>query len=67
MVEILPYQRVARMDADEYDALVQELYSSENEKASWDDGEEAFDEEDARAGAALERQEIDSFFDEMGM
>lgn len=68
MVEILPYQRVARMDADEYDALVNELFNSENEKASWSDGEEEpFDEEDARVGYHQKWDEINSTLDNMGM
>lgn len=64
--EIIPAARVAKMTEEEVDDLFSELFQSENEKASWGEAE-AFDEEDARAGAALERQEVDSFFDNMGM
>lgn len=66
MIEILPYQRVAEMEVDEYDELVQELFSCENEKASWGESEE-FDEEDARAEYHQKWQEIDSFLDNMGL
>ena len=64
--EIIPAARVAKMTEEEFDELFNELMDSENEKASWGEAE-TFDEEDARAGAALERQEVDSFFDNMGM
>lgn len=66
-IEVVPAAKVTKMDEEEFCELVEELRSDENEKASWSDGEEPFDEEDARAADRLHWQEIDSFYDEMGM
>jgi len=46
MVEIVPAQKVAKMTEEEYELLCTELLESKNEKASWSDGDEEFDEED---------------------
>lgn len=63
--EIIPAAEVAKLSEEELDALFNELLDSEYEKASWSDGEEEFDEEDARAAAHQKWDEIDSFFDNM--
>ena len=66
--EIIPSERVAKMTEEEFDDLFNELMDSENEKASWSDGEEEpFDEEDARAGHHQKWDEINSTLDNMGM
>ena len=66
--EIIPSERVAKMTEEEFDDLFNELMDSENEKASWSDGEEdSFDEEDARAEHHQKWDEINSTLDNMGM
>lgn len=66
-VEIVPAAKVAKLDEDQLCELITELRDSENERSSWSDGEEEFDEEDARAAAHQKWDEIDSFFDERGL
>lgn len=65
--EIIPAAKVAKLTEEEYDDLFNELFNSENEKASWSDGEEIFDEEDARAASHQKWDEIDSDLDKMGI
>lgn len=66
--EIVPSERVAKMTEEEIYELFNELMDSENEKASWSDGEEEpFDEEDARAEYHQKWDEINSTLDNMGM
>jgi hypothetical protein len=65
--EIVPAAKVASLTEDEFEELLEELRDSRNEKASWSDGEEPFNEEDARAAAHLEWDEINSTFDKSGM
>lgn len=65
--EIIPAAKVAKLSEEEYDDLFNELLDSENEKASWSDGEEEFDEEDARADYHQRWSEIDSHMDKMGI
>lgn len=43
--EIIPSEKVAKLSEEEFDELFNELFDSENEKASWSDGEDAFDED----------------------
>ncbi len=64
--EIVPSAKVAKLNEDDFDELLNELRDSENEKASWSDGEEPFDEEDARAEGHQKWDEINDFFDEKG-
>lgn len=66
-VEIVPAAKVAKMDEEEFCELLEELRSDENEKASWCDVEEPFDEEDARAGYHQHWQEINSDLDNRGL
>ena len=66
-VEIVPSAKVAKLDEDEFSELVEELRDSGNEKASWSDGVEDFDEEDARAAYHQKWDEINSFYDKTGM
>lgn len=47
-IEIVPADKVAKMSEGEVEELIDDLINYENEKASWSDGEEDFDEEDAR-------------------
>ena len=63
--EIIPAAKVAKLTKEEYDDLFNELFDSKNEKASWSDGEEEFEEEDARDAYHQKWDEIDSFFDKM--
>lgn len=65
--EIIPAAKVAKLSEEEIYDLFNELLDSENEKASWSDGEEEFDEEDARADYHQRWSEIDSHMDEMGI
>ena len=65
--EIIPAARVTKMTEDEYDELFNELMESENEKASWSDGEEEYDEEDARAAYHQKWDEINSSMDNAGL
>jgi hypothetical protein len=65
--EIVPTAKVAKLDEDELVELLEELRDSKNEKASWSDGEEDFDEEDARAAYHQKWDEIDSNFDNTGI
>ena len=44
--EIVPAAKVAKMTEEEFDDLFHELFDSKNEKATWSDGEETFNEED---------------------
>lgn len=66
-LEVLPCAKASRLSEDELEKLVNELRDSGNEKASWSDGEEEFDEEDARAAYHQKWDEINSYLDEMGM
>lgn len=65
--EVVPAARVAKMNEEELENLIEELRKDENEKASWSDGNEPFDEEDARAAYHQEWNEINSYMDKMGM
>lgn len=64
---IVPATRVAKMDEEEYEALLNILRASENEKASWSDGEEEFDEADVRAAYHQKWDRINSDLDKMGI
>ena len=64
--EIVPAEVVAKLSEDEFDELFNELFDSENEKASWGDAE-GFDEEDARAEHHQRWDKIDGIFDNMGL
>lgn len=63
--EIIPAAKVANLNEEEYEELFSELRRDENEKASWSDGEEEFDEEDARAEAHLKWDEIEDSMDKI--
>lgn len=65
--EIIPAEAVAKLSEEEYDDLFNELMDSSYEKASWSDGEEDFDEEDARDAYHQKWDEIDSSIDNAGM
>lgn len=65
--KIVPAAKVAKLDEDELGELLEELRDSKNEKASWSDGEEEFDEEDARVAHHQKWDDIDSYFDNMGI
>lgn len=65
--EIVPASKVEKMDEDEFRELLEELRCDENEKASWSDGDEPFDEEDARAEYHQHWQEMNSNLDKMGL
>ena len=67
MMDIVPAKKVAKMSEEEYELLCTELLESENEKASWSDGEDEFDEEDARAAYHQKWDEINSDMDKVGM
>lgn len=66
-IEIVPAAKVGKLDEDDFLELVEELCDSRNEKASWSEGEEDFDEEDARAAFHQDWTEINSDLDKMGM
>lgn len=66
-VEIVPAAKVAKLDEDELCELITELRDSDNERASWSDGEEEFDEEDARAAYHQKWDEINSSLDKAGL
>lgn len=66
-MEILPSAKVAKLSQEEFEDLLQELLDSSNEKASWSDGEDAFDEEDASAADHLKWDEINSAMNNAGM
>lgn len=61
--EIVPAAKVAKLDEDDFSELVEELRDSRNEKASWSDGEEDFDEEDARTAFHQMWDDINNDFD----
>jgi predicted 3-demethylubiquinone-9 3-methyltransferase (glyoxalase superfamily) len=65
--EIVPAAIVAKLSEEEFDDLFNELMDSRNEKASWSDGEDEFDEEDARAAYNQKWDEIDSAMNNAGM
>lgn len=65
--EIIPSAVVAKLSEEEFDELFNELFDSKNEKASWSDGEDEFDEEDARSEAYMKKVEIDSDLDKIGI
>jgi len=65
--EVVPAAKVAKMNEEELENLIEELRKDENEKASWSDGNEPFDEEDARAAYHQKWNEINSYMDKMGM
>lgn len=65
--EIIPAAIVAKLSEEEFDDLFNELMDSRNEKASWSDGEEEFDEEDARSAHHKKWDEIDSAMDNAGI
>jgi hypothetical protein len=64
--EIIPSAKAAKLNKEEVEELYCELVESE-EMASWSDGEEEFDEEDARAACHQEWDEINDSFDEIGL
>lgn len=66
-IEVLPCAKVSRLSEDELAELVNELLDSRNEKASWSDDEDKFDEDDARAAYHQKWDEINSNLDKMGM
>ena len=66
-VEIVPADKVAKMSEGEVEELIDELTNYENEKASWSDSEEDFDEEDARDAYHQNWDEINSDLDNMGI
>ena len=66
-VEVVPAAKVAKMNEEELENLIEELRKDENEKASWSDGNEPFDEEDARAAYHQKEDEINSFLDNRGL
>lgn len=65
--EIIPSGKVSKLNEEAFEELLNELRDSENEKASWSDGVESFDEEDARASYHQKWDEINSDLDEKGM
>ena len=65
--EIVPAAIVAKLSEEEFDDLFNELMDSRNEKASWSDGEDEFDEEDARAAYHQKWDEIDHSCDKLYM
>lgn len=65
--EIIPAAIVAKLSEEEFDDLFNELFDSNYEKASWSDGEEEFDEEDARSASHQKWDEIDSMMANMGL
>lgn len=65
--EMVPADIVSRLNDEEFDELFNELFDSDNEKASWNDEEEEFDEEDARTSYHQKWDEIDSSMDNTGM
>lgn len=66
-VDITPSNKVTAMSEEEFESLVNELLNSENEKASWSDGEDEFDEEDARAESHQKWDEINDSLDAQGL
>ena len=65
--EIVPAAVVAKLSEEEFDDLFNELMDSRNEKASWSDGEDEFDEEDARVYFHQKWDEIDHSCDKLYM
>lgn len=64
--EMIPSATVAKLSEEDLEELLCEVRSSENEKASW--GEPEFeDPENYRKAYHQEWQEIDSYYDKMGM
>lgn len=66
-VDLVPVAKVQKLTGEQIYEILQELMCSENEKASWSDGEEEFDEEDARATDHQKWDEIDAFLDSKGL
>lgn len=64
--EMIPSVIVSKLSEEDLEELLCEVRSSENEKASWGEPEYE-DEEDIRRGYHQKWQEIDSFYDKMGM
>lgn len=65
--EIIPASVVSKLTEEEFSDLFNELLDSANQKASWTDGEDAFDEEDARASHHQKWDSIDSDLDKRGI
>ena len=65
--EVVPAAKFDKMTIEDRDELISELFTSENEKASWSDDEDEFDEEDARAAYHQKWDEINSDLDKMGL
>lgn len=65
--EIVPTAKVAKLGEDELVELLEDLRDSKNERASWSDDEDEFDEEDARAAYHQKWDEINSDLDNMGV
>jgi hypothetical protein len=65
-VEIVPAGKVAKMSEEEVEELIDELTNWQNEKASWNDGHEEFNDEDARTAYHQKWNEIDSDLDNRG-
>lgn len=66
-IKVLLCAKATRLSEDEFEELVNELLDSRNEKASWSDGEEESDDEDARAAYHQKWDEINSDLDKMGV
>ena len=64
--EMIPSSKVAKLTEEDFEELLNEVRSSENEKASWGECEYEND-EDLRASHSQKWQEIDSFMDKMGI
>lgn len=65
-VEIIPADKVAKMSEAEVEELIDELTNWQNEKASWNDGYEEFNDEDTRTAYHQKWDEIDSDLDNRG-
>lgn len=65
--EIVPSSAVSKLKEEDFEELLNELREADNEKASWSDGEDRFDEEDARAAYHQKWDEINSFIDNRGL
>lgn len=64
--EMIPSAIVSKLNEEDFEELLNEVRSSENEKASWGECEYE-DQEDSRASHSQRWQEIDSFMDNMGI
>lgn len=64
--EMIPSAIASKLNEEDFEELLNEVRSSENEKASWGECEYE-DQEDLRTSHSQRWQEIDSFMDKMGM